>query len=192
MEQQERQLVLNQLDASRDRILRTVEGLSPEQWAFRPGEGRWSIAECLEHIVRVENRVRDLIANKLRDEKAQPEKRLSAEQAKARDAEATKTVLDRSTPRQAPEPVRPTGLWPTPEGLVAEFRQSRSATKEFAASTQDDLRSYFHPHGALGEIDCYQWMILLSLHGACHAEQMEEVKSAPGFPQTTYWSQSQR
>lgn len=192
MEKHERQLVLDQLDASRDRILRTVEGLSPEQWVFRPAEGRWSIGECLEHIVRVENRVRDLIANKLREEKPQPEKRLSAEQAKARDEEATKVVLDRSTPRQAPEPVRPTGLWPAPDDLLAEFRRSRSATSEFAASTQSDLRSHFHPHGALGEIDCYQWMILLSLHGARHAEQMEEIKSAPGFPQTTYRSQSQK
>ena len=192
MEKHERQLVVDQLNASRDRILLTVEGLSPEQWAFRPAEGRWSIGECLEHVIRVENRVRDLIANKLRDEKPQPEKRLSADQAKTRDAEATNAVLDRSAPRQAPEPVRPTGLWPTPGDLLAEFRRCRSATSEFAASTQGDLRSYFHPHGALGEIDCYQWLILLSLHGARHAEQMQEVKSAPGFPQTTGLSQSQK
>lgn len=191
MEQHERQLVLDQLDASRDRILRTVEGLSKEQWSFRPAEGRWSIGDCLEHVIRVENRVRDLIANKLRDEKPQPEKRLSDEQTKARDVEATKTVLDRSAPRQAPEPVRPTGQWAAAEDLMAEFRRCRAETREFAASTEGDLRGYFHPHGALGEIDCYQWLILLSLHGARHAEQMQEVKSAAGFPQATYWSQSQ-
>lgn len=190
MEKHERQLVLDQLNASRDRILLIVEGLSPEQWAFRPAEGRWSIAECLEHVVRVENRVRDLIANKLKDESPQPEKRLSAEQAKERDLEALKTVLDRSTPRQAPEPVRPTGQWTTSGDLLAEFRRTRSATHEFAASTQGDLRSYFHPHGALGEIDGYQWLILLSLHGARHAEQMEEIKRAPGFPRAIAASQS--
>lgn len=29
-----------------------VSGLTPEQLAWRPGEDRWSVAECLDHLVR--------------------------------------------------------------------------------------------------------------------------------------------
>ena len=35
---------------------------------------------------------------------------------------------------------------------------------------------------ALGELDCYQWLLVLSLHGSRHAQQMEEIKAAAGFP----------
>jgi hypothetical protein len=42
MEEHERQLILDQLTASREKLL--VGGLTPEQWAFHPDEGRWCIA----------------------------------------------------------------------------------------------------------------------------------------------------
>lgn len=189
MEAQERQFVLENLNASRDRILGLVEGLSPEQWRFRTDEGRWSIGECLEHVIRVENRIFGLIGNALKDGTPQPEKQLSPAERKEKDVRAAKLVVDRSTARQAPEPVRPTAQWTDGNELVAEFRETRARSRQFAETTQGDLRSYFNLHGALGELDCYQWLIVLSLHGARHAEQMEEVKASPGFPAATAASQ---
>jgi hypothetical protein len=182
MEDHERQLVLDQLAASQARLLELAEGLTAEQWTFRPAEGRWSIGECVEHVMRVEDRVLGIIGKKLTEGAPEPEKR---DQAHAKDAVVARGVPDRTIRREAPEPVRPTGQWPDPDELLAEFRQTRRRTTEFAASTQSDLRSYFHPHGAFGELDCYQWLLVLSLHGSRHAQQIEEIKAASGFPRPT-------
>jgi hypothetical protein len=179
MEEHERQLVVDQLAASRERLLELAQGLTAEQWTFRPAEGRWSIGECLEHVIRVENRILGVIGKKLKDDApAEPTARVD-------DALVSEGVLDRSVARTAPEPVRPTGQWPDPNELLAEFGKTRRRTTEFAATTQGDLRRYFIPHMALGELDCYQWLLVLSLHGARHAQQIEEIKAAAGFPGAT-------
>jgi uncharacterized damage-inducible protein DinB len=179
MEEHERQLVVDQLTASRERLLELSHGLTAEQWTFRSAEGRWSIGECLEHVMRVENRILGVIGKKLKDDApAEPTVRVD-------DARVLKAVLDRSVAREAPEPVRPTGQWPDPNELLAEFGKTRQRTTEFAATTQGDLRRYFIPHMAFGELDCYQWLLVLSLHGSRHAQQMEEIKAASGFPRAT-------
>jgi hypothetical protein len=181
MEEQERTVLLKQLVVSRDRLLELVAKLTPEQWAFRPAEGKWSIGECIEHIMRVENRMMGLIGNKVSEGAPDPEKR---DPAHAKDALIAQIVPDRSARREAPEPARPIGQYPDPNELLAAFRKTRERTSLFAATTQVDLRGYFHPHMALGELDCYQWLLVLSLHGSRHAQQIEEIKATQGFPGT--------
>jgi uncharacterized damage-inducible protein DinB len=182
MEERERQLVVAHLAASRERLLELVEGLTAEQWTFRPAEGRWSIGECLEHILRVENRTLGLIGKKIAEGPPEPNKQSPTAERNEKDAMLAQMIPDRTIRRQAPEPARPVGQWPESDQLLAEFLKTRQRTAEFAATTQDDLRSYFHPHAAFGELDCYQWLIVLSLHGVRHAQQIEEIRIAPGFP----------
>ncbi len=182
MQEHERQVVIDQLNASRDRILGVVEGLTPKQWEFRPAEGRWSIAECLEHVIRVENRICGMIGKALKEGSPQPEKQLPPADLREKDATIAKGVVDRSVTRQAPEPVRPDGKWQGDGELLAEFRKTRERSAEFVRATEGDLRSYFQTHGGFGEIDCYQWLIVMSLHGARHADQMEEIRASQGFP----------
>lgn len=181
MDDRERQLVVDQLTASRERLLELVHGLTEEQLAFSPAAGRWSIGECLEHVTRVETRVLALIEKKLAG--ASPE--TGQREARVDDALIKKALLDRTVGRNAPENARPTGQWANSGELFAEFLKTRQRTSEFAATTQADLRSYFHPHGALGELDCYQWLLVLSLHGSRHGQQMEEIRAAAGFPRPT-------
>ena len=55
-----------------------MEGLTPDQWRFRPAEGRWSIGDCIEHVTAVEARVLRAIGKQL-DRPPEPEKRHLAE-----------------------------------------------------------------------------------------------------------------
>ena len=92
--------------------------------------------------------------------------------------------MNRTQRLQAPEPVRPTGQWPDTKELVAELRNTRERSMQFAATTEGDLRDHFIPHMAFGVLDCYQWLIVLSMHGARHALQIEEIKADPAFPKS--------
>lgn len=177
MNDQERKLALEQLRASRGRLLGLLEGLSAEQWAFHPGEGRWSIADCIEHVTRVENRVLGII-----QAKTQETPRQVGPEVREKDGMILNAVPDRTERRQAPEVVRPTGEWPNAGDLLAEFEKVRAATTQLAQETKADLRAYTQMHGAFGELDCYQWLLLLGLHSERHARQIEEIKSSPAFP----------
>lgn len=181
MEQHERQLVVDQLSASGARLDGLVQGLTVEQWEFCPGDGRWSIGQCVEHVTLVEKRVMGSIGKKLDQGDAQPRK--ADADRKAKDAEVARLIPDRTVRRNAPDAAQPAGEWRDAGQMLAEFRKTRHATTEFAGSTQGDLRNYFIPHGLFGELDCYQWLLALSLHGERHACQIEEIKATPGYPQ---------
>ena len=176
MEAQEKALVLGHLNSSREQLLNLVDGLTEKQWQFQPGEGRWSINQCLEHVVRVENRVLGNMQKKVSEGADELDK------ARVDDALLVHAVQDRSTSRQAPEVARPTGQWPNSEELLVEFAGTRQRTLDFAASAPDNLRNRFLPHAAFGELDCCQWLLMLGLHGKRHAKQIEEIKASPGFP----------
>lgn len=178
METHERQLVLDQLASSEARLLELVEGLTPAQWVFRETPDRWSIAENIEHVINVEGRITRAIQKTLQGP-GDPVKRAAAT---VRDATLQAQVTDRSTKLTAPEPVRPVGKWPDTAEMVAELRKIRAQTVAFTAETQADLRNHGFPHIAFGDLDCYQWLVVLSQHGARHAQQIEEIKANPAFP----------
>ncbi len=133
--------------------------------------------------MRVENRVLGFIGKKLQEGTPEPERQ---DPSHAKDALVAQALPDRTVRREAPEPARPTGQWADADELLGEFRKTRQRTTEFAATTRGDLRSYFFPHAALGELDCYQWLLVLSLHGGRHALQIEEIRAAPGFPRPDF------
>lgn len=172
----DRERAVSYLTQTRDNLLRATNGLSPAQWGFKSAPGRWSVAECLEHIVTVENRVLDNISNVLH-QSADSSKQSSFD---GRDDELLQIVTDRTARREAPEAVQPSSRWPH-DRLLGEFLSARQRSIDLAA-TGSDLRRHFFAHRAFGELDCYQWLLLLAAHGDRHRAQMEEVLAAPNFP----------
>lgn len=178
IEETERKQVLDQFAASEAHLLRLIDGLSPEQLAFRTAPDRWSIAEIIEHVIAVETRLTRAIAKTL----TQPSTRTERPDPTHRDAALWKSLVDRSTTLNAPEQVHPSGKFKIRVEIVEGLRATRSQTVEFAMTTEADLRGYIIPHMAFGDLDLYQWLIVLANHGTRHAEQIEEIKADPAFP----------
>jgi hypothetical protein len=178
MNEQERELAAHHLAVSRERLLGLVEGLSAEQWVFHPAAGRWSIGDCVEHLTRVETRVIGIIGHKVEG----PAPAEVPASVREKDAALMKGVPDRTERREAPEMARPERKWADGGQLLAEFVKTRTKTAQFTEETRADLRSYTHPHGAFGDLDCYQWLLLMGLHTERHARQIEEIKADAGFP----------
>jgi hypothetical protein len=66
--------------------------------------------------------------------------------------------------------------------MLAEFRATRAETRAFVVGLEGDLRGHFFAHVALGDLDCYQWLVVMAQHGERHARQIEQVKADPGYP----------
>jgi hypothetical protein len=171
----ERESLLKSLAGSRDRLLSAVRSLSSEQRRYRPAPGRWSVADILEHLTTVEARVLEMVAKAL-EAPPDPSKRAALD-----DQALIADVAGRITRFAAPDFLAPTGKW-RDDQLWQEFDAARKRTREFVAATDAELRRRFLPHPVFGELDCYQWLLLLAAHCDRHRVQGEEVKASAGFP----------
>jgi hypothetical protein len=174
----ERRVLTDHLAKSSQEFLSSVTGLTPEQWTYKAGPDRWSIADCAEHIALSEDFLRGLIANKVLTSEPSPER---IEARKPLDEKVLAMIVDRSFKAQAPEPLKPSNKFSSPQGAVDHFTQSRAETTTLAAS-RDDLREHAGENPAFKELDAYQWLLFLSGHTMRHTAQIQEVKDSPGFP----------
>src|SRR5690349_22180343 len=152
VETAERELVLQHLAASGARLLGAVEALSAEQRGFRVADGRWSVADCVEHITVVE----DFVLNSIQRVLAEPPEPSKRAEVQGKDQVILERVPSRLRRVKGPEDVMPRGRWPDFAELLLEFQATRARTRQMAGETQADLRNHFFPHPILGEFDCYQ------------------------------------
>jgi uncharacterized damage-inducible protein DinB len=173
----ERDRVVSYLADTRENLLRSTRGLSRDQLLFKPAPDRWSVAECLEHIVVVERAVMGRVSGALQ----QPADPAKCSAFEGRDESLVQRIVDRSIPAKAPDIIAPTGRWPHAQ-LLPEFEAARKSTAEFAASCTADLRRHIAAHPRFGDLDCYQWLLMIGAHGERHRAQAEEVIASAGFP----------
>ena len=176
--QAEKDKTLAYLESTKAGVLASVKGLSPAQLNFKPAPDRWSVAECLEHIASAEDFLRGLITEKVMTSPAVP-----GRDVKAIDEGILKGVTDRSTKRQAPEPIKPTNRFGSAEASEKHFVESRVVTEEFLKNTAD-LRDHAMPGPAGPAMDGYEWILLIAAHSERHTKQIEEVKADPNFPKS--------
>ncbi len=170
----ERQRAAAYLGETRDNLLRATKNLSPTQLQYKTAPDRWSVAECLEHITMVENMVLGNINSALKEAAGSPKPDMT-------DDTLVKTVTDRSFRATAPERIVPTGRTPHDQ-LIGEFEAARKRLSEFVASTNVPLRQYAFPHPRFGQVNCYQWVLLVAGHGDRHRQQIDEVVADAGLP----------
>jgi len=174
----ERRVLTDHLAKSSQQFLSSVAGLTPEQWNFKAGPDRWSIAQCAEHIALSEDFLRGMIESKVLTAEPTPDK---IAERKPLDDKVLQMITDRSFKAQAPEPIQPTSKFGSTEATIEHFNESRVKTATLAAS-RDDLRERAAAHPVFKELDAYQWLLFLSGHTQRHTAQIQEVKASAGYP----------
>ena len=163
--------VLAELEQARV-VLRDAVNTVPEaDRANRPGEGRWSVNEVLEHLSLVERRFTGLLATRIEEAKAAG---LGAEQsARVPIPPQLKTMLgDRGNRRNSPEAARPSG--------TLDFSSAWRAVEDARAQLRDLLCSHdglalgtvMHQHAVFGTLSVYQFAELIANHERRHANQI--------------------
>jgi len=175
--QADKDRALNYLQSTKKGVLDATKDLSAAQWSFKPAPDRWSIAEVMEHIAAAEDMLRGL------DEQVMKSPAVPARDAaeiKKADEIVLAAVPDRSHKAQAPEPLRPTNRFGSPQEAQKHFVQARAATEDFLKNTPE-LRAHLGD-SPLGKLDGYDWVLLIAAHSERHTKQILEVKADPNFP----------
>ena len=175
----ERTKVLHWLEESSQEFHAAIDGVSEEQWKWKPAAERWSVGETAEHIVLAEAM---LFAN-VKKAVSSPPNPDWEEQTKGKTEFIVQVMAPRLGKAQAPEPIVPrNGM--TLAQVRERFDQQRVEIVKFAGDTNVALKEHteLHPFPVFGMLNAYQWLIYVPLHTERHDKQIAEVKATAGYP----------
>jgi hypothetical protein len=175
--QADRDRAMKYLESTKQGVLDATAGLSEAQWNFKSAPDRWSVAEVTEHIAAAEGYLRGMILEKVMSAPPRPE----GEDVKAIDEMVLTMIPDRSHKAQAPEPLKPSNRFSSPQGSLKAFTKSRAQTEDFLR-THDDLRAHAIDSHMDKKLDAYEWVLFIAAHSERHTKQIAEVKADPNFP----------
>lgn len=170
--------IFEEIDETRQRLFKRVEGLTDEQANAHPKADGWSVKDIIEHLAILEDRlVRMMKVMLTKAEGASTQKGGGAFEIKPFSLE---NLIERSRSEKytAPEAVRPSGNVHLPD-LLAKMRGSREELRALQPRIEaTDLSAFTYPHPAFGPLDFYQWLALIGFHEERHLNQIESVLKA--------------
>ena len=171
--------LLTLLDRERVTFLAQVARVPSARQVQRPAPDRWSVAEIVEHVARIDLGVAKLIALRSGEPvTATPEQLAEAQLT----PERITWVRSRDQRVEAPERVRPAGLL-SPEEALSQLGGARAALKAaYLAADPAVLDGAVHPHPLIGPITLRGWIALAAHHDARHAQQVAELAEENGSP----------
>jgi hypothetical protein len=170
MDAQEKADLLERLTSGRDAIVAVVAGVSGEASKKAPGEGRWSMLDCMEHVAYVE----EVLFSQVVNSRIAEEPLLNPK----REERIAKYGADRSRAIDAPDRAKPTGRFATIEDATAHFLASRAKTIQFVENCEEDMRCRTAMHPLFGVVNCQEMLLVIAVHPHRHKGQLEEIKAA--------------
>jgi hypothetical protein len=160
------------LDRERAAFLAQVERVPPARQGEHLAPGRWSVAEIVEHVARIDVGVSRILAAR----GAEPLTATAEQLAAARlTPERVARVRSRAERFQAPERVQPTGTL-SPAAALEHLSSARTAVKAaYLAADPAVLDGAIHPHPVIGPVTLRGWIELAAHHDARHAKQIAEL-----------------
>jgi len=160
--------IVETLEKSRAALHAAAAGLSEAQAAERPGAGRWSALECVEHVATVEERFLGLVAGARRLETPAADRQ--------REEDLTARLTDRGNRREAPEPARPAGRFATLAEALNAFNAVRGRSLQVARERGAELYSLTAHHHRFGDLNGHEILLIVAGHAARHAAQIREMR----------------
>jgi hypothetical protein len=165
------------VDRERELLKAAVQAVPEGDRERKPGPGRWSVAETVEHVAVVER----VVAGQVKKMVAE-----AREKGLARETETgsvmssldVNLVTSRDTRVQGPDFVAPRGEMTADQALAA-LDETHAALKDAMASGDGlALGEISFPHPMFGPLNLYQWMVALGGHDGRHRAQIEETAQA--------------
>lgn len=176
---EDKAFLLDYFQKTSDNLLKNLNGLSEAQLQFKPAPDRWSVGQCVEHIILTEEMLFGMTA-KLMQKAGNPERK---EEIKVNEQDLIKGIIDRSQKVQAPKELQPKGSYSSATAAVEAFKAQRDIVIEYIEkSSVKALRDHV-TDSPFGPVDAYQSLLFIAGHCARHTVQIEEVKADSGFPE---------
>jgi hypothetical protein len=149
------------IQAAHDRLALMLDGLSSDQASFKPSADDWSVLELMHHVISAKIGV-----------------------ARACERLAKGEVI----PSQGGEGDGQDGMMrgDTLTSIASARAALQTAHQEMlnfldSSLPKANLDVRFH-HFLFGDLNCAEWAAFQRVHDGDHANQIEQIKAAPGYP----------
>lgn len=161
--------VLDRMDRVHEKLMAAVSPLDERVFAQPPAAGSWSVAQIIQHLALVEDRV----IKDLGKEVARPPRKVSF----VKRLVPTSIVSLRLVRVKAPQAVNPeTNAAPAKVAALANYNRARNDLKSLCATHGNArFRQIVFKHPFLGEIDGVATVSFVSYHEQRHYKQIREV-----------------
>lgn len=148
-----------------DQLLEQLDTLPEAVMTKRPKDGGWTIAECYDHILKVERGLLEKI-------RAVMEKPAEAPNiTRELDAWLIAKVSDRGNKVETSVPL---SVATTDKTVISKiFKDTRGELQNFLADHADALRMHYGD-SLYGKVDAYQLVLVLAAHTMRHYHQIQE------------------
>jgi hypothetical protein len=171
--------LVQELELERARLLDAADRVPAHARELRPAPDRWSAAEVLGHLAKVEassGKLFSVHARSLRESGAPPE---SGNDARAIIDGFTRFPLHTRARRvEAPALVMPAEDITFDDALLALTASRARLLEAIAKADGLALGSVSAAHPRLGPLTMYEWLLMIARHEARHVEQLDEIASA--------------
>lgn len=167
-----------ELEHARRELLDAAHEIPRSVRATRPAPDRWSAAEVLAHLVKVEDqsgRLFSVGARRLRESGAAEEQDTDA--APIIDGFARFRVDARLRVVAAPDMVAPDADASFDEAIAALAATRARLLESMRKASGLALSSASAPHPALGPLTLYEWLLMIARHEQRHASQLREIRA---------------
>jgi hypothetical protein len=147
--------LLGLVDRAAGWIEKSLEGVSESQARFCSAPGEWSIADVLRHVGTSMRGTARLVSALAAGEKA--------------DVKGIAPVVEAG----------PETLAELRRGVAQSYDEVRAAVLAIPEGAAPGATAY---HPFFGDLTCREWAAFVYVHSRDHADQIEKVKGAPGFP----------
>ena len=173
MDAADREQILRLMAESDDALVTAVAGLADEDARRRPEPARWSVLECVEHVILVEDGVFASVSVKSTPGAPPVEPR--------REGQILRGMTNRERKFPAPEHAEPAGRYSSLAEALQEFCKRRARTVAYVEQYQQDPRNRTTLHPVIGPVSCQEMFLVLALHPARHALQIREARKSLGL-----------
>ena len=141
-------------------FLNTLNRVTPEQAAWKPGPGDWSIEEVAQHVLDGSKRCADLVA----------------QLSQGKDPTLTPQEIGAIDPAQRPADR------PFPQLVRDLLIDSREFGNVIEGLPEPPAFEPTRPHPFFGELHGRAWFMFQRVHDLDHVNQVNEIKETEGYP----------
>lgn len=141
----------------------------------KPAPDRWSVAEVVEHLAIIGQRVAALLSKRVMEARAigvGPDFQTSSVVSSYPDPAA---VVDRTVRVTSPSLVQPTGTLDAAAGTRALVQAHAAMISSLQNANGVSLESLMQTHPVFGPLNLYHFIVALGLHDQRHAAQIREI-----------------
>jgi hypothetical protein len=171
--------LVHELELERARMLEAADRVPVHARNTRPAPDRWSAAEVLGHLTKVEassGKLFSVHARSLRESGAPLETSDNAHPII--DGFTRFPLHTRTRMIEAPEMVLPAEGITFDDALLALSASRARLLEAIAKADGLALGSVSAAHPRLGPLTMYEWLLMIARHEARHAEQLHEIANA--------------